>query len=259
MEILLIIVGLFLLLKSGVLSGLGFNAFPGTNPTTGITTPAASVMVAAQSLPQLDNQPLFNVAGAGISAATTAATSAANAAALAGTLSQSVATAIPIIGAVFAATISAFAAASAQRAKQATSENQAVGQEVPLWDQRTSQIVNLYNSGQVTAGQAKQLIDASFQAYWTAVTPAIQPGRNACQSGAVIPSSTQSDCNRPGYGAACCVGFDNLNNSNNYMKAAITQTENTGAPANAVIVAVFASKYGGVNRPQYVVTFTRHQ
>jgi hypothetical protein len=257
MEILLIIAGLFLLLKSGALAG--FTAFPGTNPSTGITTPASSVIIGAQSLPQLDNQPLFQSAATGISTATQSATQAANAAVLAGNLSQSVATAIPIIGAVFAATISAFAAASAARAKAATNENQAVGQEVPLWDQRTAQIVNLYNSGQITAGQASQLIDASFQAYWTAVSPAIQSGRNACQSGSVIPTSTQSDCNRPGYGAACCVGFDDLANSNRYMKAAINQTESNGAPANAIIVAVFASKYGGVNRPQYIVTFTRHQ
>jgi hypothetical protein len=259
MEIALVVIGLFLLLKSGVLAGLGLGAISGTSSLTGITTPSQSVLVASQPLPVLDNQPVFQAASTGVAAATTSATQAANAAATAGNISKSVATAIPLIGAVFSAVISAFAAASAQRAKEATNENAAVGREVPLWDQRTAQIVNLYNAGQITAGQAGQLIDASFQAYWTAVTPAIQPGRNACQSGAVIPSSTQSDCNRSGYGAACCVGFDNLNNSNNYMKAAIRQTENNGAPANAIIVAVYASKYGGVNRPQYVVTFTRHQ
>ena len=62
-----------------------------------------------------------------------------------------------------------------------------------------------------------------------------------------------------GYGASCCVGYDNLDNSSIYMLQALAKAEaSPGTPQSAKVVAVFASKYGGINRPQYTVTFRKN-
>lgn len=132
-----------------------------------------------------------------------------------------------------------------------------MAQAVPGWDQAVTQIVNAYNNGQLTAAQVGQAIDAIWQNYWSEVGPQIQPGRNGCQSGQVTQPSTVSFCGGTTYGAACCVGYDDLKNSNNNMKFAVQQADNTGKPTPAAILAVFASKYGGINRPAYTVTFIR--
>jgi hypothetical protein len=168
--------------------------------------------------------------------------------------------AIPVVGPAVAAVAnvltSSLKAASAARAKQATTENAAVALAVPGWDQAIAQIVAAYNNGGLSASQTVTLIGQAWQNYWSEVGPKIQPGRNGCQSGAVTQPSGVSFCGGTTYGAACCVGYDDLKNSNNNMVYAVNQAANTGKPTPAVILAVFASKYGGINRPQYTVTFT---
>ena len=92
--------------------------------------------------------------------------------------------------------------------------------------------------------------------FWNEVGPQIQPGRNACKSGTVVQNkSGPSYCGTSGYGAACCVGYDDLDNSNINMKYAVNHAANTGKATPASILPVFASKYGGINRPGYTVTF----
>lgn len=165
--------------------------------------------------------------------------------------------AVPVVGAVIGGLIDVFAAQSQKRAQQATDENSAVAAAVPGWDQSISTIVRYYNAGQLTAQNVRDAIDAVWQNYWNETGPRIQPGRNGCQSGQVVQASTQTFCGGKTYGAACCVGYDDLKNSNNNLKAALSQTENTGKPANAYILPVFASKYGGINRPGYTLTLTK--
>lgn len=169
---------------------------------------------------------------------------------------------VPVVGPAlakgFQALLSVFAAASAQRAAAARDENSAVAQAVPGWDQAIAQIANAYNQGVISAAQASAALDAVWRNFWAEVGPHIQSGRNACRSGTVVQDkSGPSYCGTAGYGAACCVGYDDLDNSNVNMKNAIARTENTGKPAPALVLPVFASKYGGINRPGYTVTFAR--
>jgi hypothetical protein len=169
--------------------------------------------------------------------------------------------AVPVVGpalsAVASALTKAFAAASAKRAKLATDENSAVALAVPGWDQNITQMANAYNNGSINASQALAIIAAAWANYWAEVSPHIQPGRNACKSGTVVQDKKGPSFCQGGYGAACCVGYDSIDNSNINMQNALKQTENTGKAASAIIVPVFASKYGGINRASYTVTFIR--
>jgi hypothetical protein len=179
-------------------------------------------------------------------------------------------TAIPIVGAAFAAIFSALMAASAKRAAEARAENDAVANEVPAWDNAVDQIVAAYNSGQISAGEAGQLLaspqtkrvnlttganGAVWQAYWNVVCPKVQPGRNGCQCGTIAHNPAVSLCSGS-YGAGCCVGYDNLDNGQLYVLQAIAQADQTPGRAvtSQMIPTVYASKYGGINRPGYTIT-----
>lgn len=247
MYILLVIGGLLLLVKSGFLSSLNIG---------GVPTPLPS----GQPAPPSTVPPALTVQGSGQLSASQQNQFAAIQA------SNTALNAIPIVGPAVAAVANlitgSLKAASQKRAQEATSENSAVAAAVPGWDQGALQIQNAYNGGQISATQAATLIDQLWQNYWNECGPKVQPGRNGCQSGQ-MPKS-QADQQFPGmkqcsgsWGAACCVGYADLANGANSIKAALTQTENTGSPAVASIPAVFASKYGGTNRAAYTLTFTR--
>jgi len=239
MEILIIAaIGLFILSRSGF--NLGSVLPTGQAAPTGSVPPA----VAVQSTGNTSAQNAFT--------AVQTANIALNAVPVVG----------PALSAVANALTSAFAAASKRRAQQATSENQAVANAFPGWDQSMLSIQTAYNNGTISLQQALGLVDLAWSNYWQEVTPQIQPGRNGCQGGA-IPKA-QADSQFPGmrqcsgsWGAACCVGYADLANGANSIKAALTNTENTGTPSVASIPAVYASKYGGANRAAYTLTFTR--
>lgn len=177
---------------------------------------------------------------------------------------------IPVVGAAFAAIFSALMAASAKRAAEARSENSAVAKEIPQWDNAIDQIVLSYNGGSITADEAVRLLacpqtrqqglsqypnGAVWLSYWNVVAPQIQPGRNACQSGQAPHQPPLTHCGGS-YGAACCVGYDNLDNGQYYVAKAIVQAEQqAGVPVTSTqIPTVYASKYGGIDRPGYSVT-----
>lgn len=247
MYIVLIIGGIFLLLKSGAFSSFGIG---------GVATPLAG----GQPAPPSTVPTAIAVQGTGqLSASQQNAFSAIQA-------SNTALAAIPVVGPALSAVASVITksliAASQRRAQEATSENTAVAAAVPGWDQGVLQIQNAYNSGQISATQASSLVDVLWTNYWNECGPKVQPGRNGCQSGQM--SKSQADQQFPGmkqcsgsWGAACCVGYADLANGANSIKAALTQTENTGSPAVASIPAVYASKYGGTNRAAYTLTFTR--
>lgn len=170
-------------------------------------------------------------------------------------------------GGVAGMLLGSFMAASAQRRKQAINENSAVAAAVPGWDRMLAQVVTAYNQGKLSANDALNFLASPqtykagltptpngtmWQIYWSEVGPQIQPERNGCQSGAV-PHGTTSFCGGS-YGAACCVGYDDLDNSCLYVAQAIVATEQDGAPHAAKVLGVYGSKYGGISRPIYSVT-----
>ena len=173
----------------------------------------------------------------------------------------------PAISAAFKALTSVLLQASAARAKAAINENSAVAKGVPGWDQAIAQIVAAYNAGNLSVAQCQQLLTLALANYWSEVTPQIQSGRNGCNGGASCPASanpsssvayaTTANSNycSGNIGAACCVGCSDLALSTANMNWAVAQAAKSGSPTIAFIQTVFASKYGGVNRPSYTVTF----
>jgi hypothetical protein len=183
--------------------------------------------------------------------------------------------AVPIVGPVLSSVFSAISGgllqASAARAKAAVNENSAVAAAVPGWDQGVRQVVAAYNAGQLTAAQVQQFFavpqvnDATvpsgqgllWKNFWNECGPQIQSGRNGCQSGTVTQPNNASFCSGS-YGASCCVGYDDLKNSSVNLLRALAQAEaNPGRPFSASVLIVVASKYGGINRPAYTVTFQK--
>jgi hypothetical protein len=267
LTLIIIIVFGYFLFSSGALSNIfggGIGTVNGPSTPLQVSGQSGQVNIPPQGYVQPPDvqavvSPIqsIGIASAGVKSGVQVAQSAISALSTVGSTASAIGKALPIVGAAVAGILAVFQAESAKRAKQATSENSAVAAAVPGWDQNVTVIVNAYNSGQITAAQVSTAIDAIWKNYWSEVGPQIQPGRNGCQSGAVTQPSTVSFCGGSTYGAACCVGYDDLKNSNNNMKAAVASADKSGKPTPAIILPVFASKYGGINRPQYTVTFIR--
>lgn len=231
-----IAVAVYALYQSGGIPGVA-SSLPGIAPT--VNTAPTGVIVP-------DNAVGAN--NAGIFAAVQANNVALNAIPIAG----------PAIAAVANALTSSLQAASAKRAAQAKTENQAVAAAVPGWDAAVTQIVAAYNNGGLSAAQVTSLLASIMANYWSEVTPQIQPGRNGCNGGATVPKFPIAINYCSGsIGAACCVGFADLQTGVNNMNYAVGITDNTGKSTPAVIPQVFGSKYGGIARAAYTVTFTR--
>jgi hypothetical protein len=174
---------------------------------------------------------------------------------------------IPVVGkalaSAFTSIYNSIMAGHIQRTKEAKDENSSLTAAVPQWDKDIKTIVQGYNSGGLSAAQVVQLFGVARANYWAITGPHIQPGRNGCQTGS-IPKDV-ADKQFPGmkqctgdWGAACCVCYADLDNSFNNMKAALAITEKSGKAATANILAVFPSKYGGISRPAYTVTFKKN-
>jgi hypothetical protein len=178
----------------------------------------------------------------------------------------------PVLGGAFSAIFGGLMAASAKRAAQAKNENAAVAQEIAPWDGAIQQIVSAFNSGQITASEAAQLLASPqsrqqnvnqypngpvWNSFWQVVGPQVQPGRNGCNSGTAPHQPPLTHCSGS-YGAGCCVAYDDLDSGQLYVTQAIMQASNSpGTPVTSQqIPAVYASKYGGVDRPGYTVTVT---
>jgi hypothetical protein len=183
---------------------------------------------------------------------------------------------VPVVGPALSAAASAITsvlmAASKKRAAQATSENSAVAAAIPGWDKAVNQIIAAYNAGQISATEVESFLacpqsnDSSVVSgqgllwvnFWNECGPRVQPGRNGCKSGAVVQASTATFCGGTTYGASCCVAYDDLKNSCVNMLRAVNQAETSpGSAQSAKVLSIFASKYGGINRPGYTVTFQK--
>src|SRR5271170_4367794 len=143
------IVGLFVLLKSNVLASFGVSLPASLQSGSPVVVPPSGVVVTSTDTAATVN------AGSGF-ALLQANNQALNFIPVAG----------PALAAAATALTKVFQAASAARAKAATSENQAVSAAVPGWDQALAQIVNNYNSGQLSAAGVIQLLTAIMTNYW---------------------------------------------------------------------------------------------
>lgn len=246
----------FLVYQSGALATLFPSLGTGFSAPRGIIQPPSSTV--AQNL-------------ATTQALTSASIQAGSASAVFGLqqagASSSAIAAVPVIGAVVSAIAGVLIAASKKRAAEATNENTAVANGLPGWDQAVAQIVGAYNNGSINAAGVATLLETALTNFWNEVRLQIQPGRNGCNSGANCPPVTgtvsANNTNEGGnnycsgsIGAACCVGCADLNLSTSNMIYAANAAQNGNKPVSAFVQTVYASKYGGVNRPAYTVTFT---
>lgn len=257
MEILLGIVALYLLYSSGALA----NVLPSLAPPV-VAAPAAiksAPTVTAAQLGQTDTA----IASGTIQGSVAAASYGLNQLGA----SSSALQAVPVVGAAVGLIAGVLIAASKKRAQEATSENSAVAAAVPGWDAAIASIVANYNAGAIDASGVQQLLQTALSNYWQECSAQIQPGRNGCNSGANCPPVTgavsANSTNEGGnnycsgnIGAACCVGCADLNLSTSNMNYAVNQAQQSGKSISAFVQVVYASKYGGVNRPAYAVTFT---
>jgi hypothetical protein len=246
--IILLLLG-YVVYSSGTLAQFGLGAPPSIVPTqSNAVAPPSAIAVApttsASSIGQEQNTLLA-----------------------AGTTLNLIPVAGPAISAAYSVLVKTLLSASAARAKAATNENAAVAKGVPGWDAAISQIVAAYNNGSITATQVQSALTIALSNYWAEVTPQIQSGRNGCNGGSSCPGvpniSSAYVTNEGGnnycsgdIGAACCVGCADLNLSTANMNWAVNHASVTGQAVTAFVQVVFASKYGGVNRPSYTVTFT---
>ena len=169
--------------------------------------------------------------------------------------------------------IGGLSAAHKLRMQEAQTENGAVVLGVQGWDQGVKQTVAAYNAGSITYNDALSMLATPrtggfgklWQFYWEEVGPKVQPQRNGCKSGTVQQDPSKSFCGGNSasagmaYGAGCCVGYDNLDVGSSYIVAALQQAEaNPGRSITSKTVpTVYSSKYGGVNRQGYSVTFRK--
>ena len=218
---------------SGGVSG-GLQIQPGSSYGGGAITLAPSATPSSGSL-NLGTMTQSTVSAGGSSMSSGLAalgvTGAAAGAALAG---------VGVAAGIFAALWSAHL----KRASQAKDENSAMNAGVQGWDADIRTINQAYNAHQIDHATAIKAIQQEMYQYWQLVTPHIQPGRNGCQGGAYCPPGV-AHCSGS-YGAACCVGCDDLLNSANNAIAALQQ----GGGSSQVLVVV-GSKYGGIGRPAY--------
>lgn len=287
----------YLLSRSGLLPGTGIGGIPGSSTaTTGtaapISTPATPIIISGSGTPTVSsggapttiapqstasanlNQGFATTqqeTSAGIAAGGAVATAAIVGLGL-GTAALSV---VPVVGAVLAAVAAVLIAASKKRAKEAVNENQAVDAAIPPWDAALLQAVQLFNSGQITEAQFGQLMGTPrtqtyfgvapgicWSNFWQEVGPQVQSGRNGCKSGAVTQTEGKSFCGPSGYGAGCCVAYDDLDNSYGNPKlpnlcvfgALAAAVNKPGTPYTATVLAIAPSKYSTYSRGSYTVT-----
>lgn len=271
MELVIIALLVFLLIKGGALSSLGVGGGAIAPP------PAVAPLTAAQISASIAQGTALTAteASQGIALAQQGTQAGLLASNLSGSTASEISSAIPIVGAAVSLVASVLIAQSQKRAKEAQNENQAVANGVPGWDAAVSQIVAGYNNGTLSVANVQALLATVMSNFWNETGPQIQPGRNGCNSGANCADGETYTANAirtgeggfsggpnlGGYcsgniGAACCVGCVNLQLSADNMSWAVAQADRSGTATSAYVTPVDASKYGGVNRAAYTVIFT---
>jgi hypothetical protein len=264
------IVAFLLLAKTNILGSLGASQTIAAVQNPNTTSPTYTPANANQQLAIVDSA--ITQEGQLASTANTTATAALTAIGIAG----QAASAIPVVGAAVSAVISIFVAASKKRAQEASSENQAVDAAIPPWDALVQQCAQMLNSGSMTPQEAGVILGTprtaqnfgipagvAWQRFWQEVGPQVQPGRNGCQNGSVTQGGI-SFCGGKTYGAACCIAYDDLDNSMGnpnlpsdcFFSALKKATAQPGTTFTATILGIYPSKYSTFSRPSYQVQIT---
>lgn len=170
------------------------------------------------------------------------------------------AAAAPLIISAVSKITAGLLAAHTARLKGATSENAALVQVIPAFDDDIKGIVNAYNTGQASAQQAivaLQAVDNGIKAYLKAQVG--KPG-TAWNDSVGIAGKCDKTCT-----AGCCVYFGDLGPPLSLVMVALGgQGTNWGSndprissgPSGVTvqIPQVFGSKFGGTNRAAYTLT-----
>jgi hypothetical protein len=270
---------IYLAYESGALAPLGIlspqQAPQGLQPNAQFTTPPA-LPPGQTNLGSLSTVTSANLGALGITSAVSVGTAAATAPSgfvALGLTGAAAGAAVAGIGAVVAIG-AALWAAHEQRKKQATNENAAVNVGVQGFDQDIRTVNQAYNSRQIDAPSAIQLVQQVLAQYWALVTPVIQPGRNGCSGGQACPPVTSTSPCSGSIGAACCVGCYDL--AGNGPQPHVFQPSEGGdgvtpyyfgvggtiqvlsqGGGRVLYQEVFGSKYGGRDRPAYILTWSQ--
>lgn len=157
------------------------------------------------------------------------------------------------------------------RVKQAKDENSAMNLGVDGFDSDLKQVNAAWNAGQLDMNTAISASQQVLAQWWALVTPHIQPGRNGCgggngcatviaQGNALIAKGKDSCNDYPGsaIGAVCCVGCFALHqaiygNADGSIPGVVKVLQQGGGVTQ--IPKVFPSKYGGLTRAAYSLTW----
>ena len=167
---------------------------------------------------------------------------------------------VPVVVKAFSSVTSLLLGAHIARLKAAQSENAALATIIDPYDQDVKYIVSAYNSGQATAAQciqALQTIDAKVYAY---LKGGVQKSGTAWSDASGMAGKCDKTCT-----AGCCVYFGDLGPPLSLLQIAMggagskwgkNDPRFSEQPGGYVITVpqVFASKYGGVNRPSYTLS-----
>lgn len=146
----------------------------------------------------------------------------------------------------------------AERARQATSENQALNEFVAGVDQAIKQVASDYNSGQISQNDAEAEIASIWSWYGQVVTPHIQPNRNGCASGSNCPGTATQYASTNGVpngfcsgneGASCCVGCGPIRLALENMSHALQAGKGT-----FTVPKVWGDHYGLQTREAYTIS-----
>ena len=233
----------------------------GLQPNVSVTAPPAVTSPGGGTVTSANTTGLAITGAATVG---TAAVAAPSSLAVLGLTGAAAGAALAGIGAV-AAIAAALWAAHEQRKAQATSENTATNLGVQGFDSDMRTVNQAYNSRQIDATSAIQLVQQIMAQYWALVTPRIQPGRNGCQGGGVCPTPQggKNPCTG-NIGAACCVGCYDLTGSPQpttfpgysgpmYFGAQGTIAVLQQGGGTVYYQQVFGSSYGGKDRAAYTL------
>jgi hypothetical protein len=179
----------------------------------------------------------------------------------AGALTAGIGAGVAVLVAVLASLWSAHEA----RAKGATTENAAVNSAVQAFDGSLKAIFAAANAGTISAAQAGQYCQQTFQNFWQYQAPYMTgPGRADSSGGGSSCGNGTLNSGGPCTGtpgghlcnlactASCCVGCQDL------YPTILQALSVFNSPTGGMITActVYGSKYGAIQRGSYSLTYT---